>query len=351
MDRRRFIAGLGAAGFLSGAGIPRNAMNFVTGAQYLTGHGTKTVEGGLILSKAADDFYMKAYGGATFLDAADAGVQNSGRGKTALLFKYLEKALGHAYDPDEQGTGDCVGQASGLGADILTATQIFGLGKKQAWKAKTDRSTIYAGSRYEIGYLQEDNSRILMGEGSHPAYACEFMKKYGLLYRLVYGEYDLREYSARRSTVWGSTGVPDTLEPLAKRHTIAMYRKITSWENYRDAVVNGWPVIIGSTFGFQPNCRFCNRGGRDADGFLKPCGIWNHCMLGSAVDDSHRRPGGCIQNSWGPNWVGGPKRHGQPDGSFWVDAEVIDDMVKQGMSYAISNFSGFVEQSLDYQLF
>ena len=75
-----------------------------------------------------------------------------------------------------------------------------------------------------------------------------------------------------------------------------------------------------------------------------------HCMAGIAVDDTER-PGVLMQNSWGPSWVGGDKRHEQPDGSFWVAAKDIDYMASQGDSYALSSFMGFPVQRLDYDLF
>ena len=73
-------------------------------------------------------------------------------------------------------------------------------------------------------------------------------------------------------------------------------------------------------------------------------------MSGIASDDT-TRPGILIQNSWGPTWVKGPTRHGQPAGSFWVDAHVIDKMCSQGDSFAISNFLGFPAQEINYDLF
>tara|TARA_R110000868_G_scaffold228799_2_gene481762 strand:- start:833 stop:1066 length:234 start_codon:yes stop_codon:yes gene_type:complete len=65
-------------------------------------------------------------------------------------------------------------------------------------------------------------------------------------------------------------------------------------------------------------------------------------MIFIGVDDAHRRPGLCCMNSWGPNWISGPKRHNQPDGSGWVDAETCDRMLRvQPDSYAVSGFVGF----------
>lgn len=50
------------------------------------------------------------------------------------------------------------------------------------------------------------------------------------------------------------------------------------------------------------------------------------------------------------NWIRGPKRLDQPEGSFWVDAKVADRMLRQRDSYAISNFPGYLRQPLDNML-
>ena len=145
--------------------------------------------------------------------------------------------------------------------------------------------------------------------------------------------------------------MPDELESIAKEHPIQSYGLVRSYKEVRDAICNGYPVIFCSGYGFNPECRKCNPGGRDRMGFLKRCGTWYHAMVGCAVDDNPSRPGVCILNSWGREWVRGPKRLQQPDGSFWVDADDIDGMCAEGDSHAISGFIGFPIQHLDYSLF
>jgi hypothetical protein len=59
-----------------------------------------------------------------------------------------------------------------------------------------------------------------------------------------------------------------------------------------------------------------------------------------------------IQNSWGPSWISGPKKHEQPDGSFWCDAEVLErNILSARDSFAFSNFEGFPPQKLSLELF
>ena len=74
-------------------------------------------------------------------------------------------------------------------------------------------------------------------------------------------------------------------------------------------------------------------------------------MLFVSVDDAFGRPGLLCWNSWGEDGISGPTRHNQPLGSFWVDAEVADAMLRQDDSYALSGYEGFKTQDLDYRLF
>ncbi len=306
------------------------------------------IAGGWVYDQPAIKKFVSSMARPYFGQQTDV-VPGSGRGKTVLLHKYLLRALSN-WVTHNQGIGDCVSHAYGLGCDILAAHQIFGLKRAEKFIAEASTEVIYAGSRYEIGYKTHGNSRILQGDGSIGAYAAEYLKTYGVLPRGKHGKYDLTTYNASRAREWGHNGIPDELEPTAKLHPVRSYALVRSYEETRDAIANGYPVIFCSNFGFNPECRQHNPGGRDDMGFLRRCGEWWHAMCGIGVDDT-KRPGVLIQNSWGPNWVGGPKRLEQPDGSFWVDAETIDGMCAMGDTYALSQFLGFPAQRLDYILF
>src|SRR5690606_2339105 len=105
---------------------------------------------------------------------------------------------------------------------------------------------------------------------------------------------------------------------------------------------NGYPVVIGSNFGFK---------GQDRDGgYLRPRGSWAHAMVFTGFDDESSRKGALCENSWGANWVKGEKLHDQPDGSFWVDADVVEDMCRRGEGIALSGHNGFPVQNVPYVL-
>jgi hypothetical protein len=73
-------------------------------------------------------------------------------------------------------------------------------------------------------------------------------------------------------------------------------------------------------------------------------------MLFCAVDDEYKRPGLLTVNSWDKTWVTGPRRHDQPEGSFWTDADDVDIMLREGDSFAISGYLGYPAQELEYML-
>lgn len=288
-----------------------------------------------------------------FFKGAARQLAGSGQGKRALLWKYMEGVTKSPLIPHDQSIGDCVAEGWGLGIDILDCVQIaHGRG---SWKGKTATEVIYAGSRIEIG-----NGKI-KGDGSHGSWAGKWCRDYGVLLRQPYlnGKYDFTTYSGAKARKWGHIctkctawggGVPDELEPLCKEHPVKTITLITSWEQARDAIYNGYPVVICSDVGFETT--------RDKDGFLPKHhlypnikGKWFHCMLLAGMDDTISRPGGLIINSWGTNWIDGPTRLDQPGGSFWADADIIDLMLKQNDSFALSKYIGYPKQNLDYKLY
>lgn len=262
----------------------------------------------------------------------------SGAGKVVLLHKCMEKVLGHI-PVHEQTIGDCVSHGWGSAVDVLACVEIDQKNESEEFRFEVATEPIYAGSRVEIG-----GGRV-NGDGSLGGWAAKFVERYGILHRTTYDRYDLRTYSGDKARKWGqrSHGVPDILEPIARQHPVRTVSLVTSYVEARDAIANGYPIPVCSNQGFTST--------RDNDGFAKPEDNWAHCMLFLAVDDAHYRPGLLCLNSWGPHWISGPKRHGQPDGSFWVDADTVDSMLRGGDSFAVSNYVGFPAQKINYNLY
>lgn len=291
------------------------------------------------LSPKSDDFNQLNL---NLLHEIPASWQNKGSGKTRLLYLDYTVVHGHAYEPrDQQNAPSCVGQAAAAAVDILAASEINLLGHpERAPPGRVAASVIYGLSRQEIGGLGP-----MAGGGSHCLWACQALQQYGSVIHRNYGliGYDLSYPSPSMCVRFGAKGVPSSLEDIAKLHPVFEFIKIDSYEELRDAVYSGCPVIIGSDVGFG------NKSGltRDRDGFLNPPrrrwypSKWYHAMVVVGVADTGRK-GGLILNSWGSTWISGPKRFGtEPEGSFWADASIIEKMVSQGDSYAIRRFKGW----------
>jgi hypothetical protein len=268
-----------------------------------------------------------------------------GEGQTRLLYKDYEQVHNQAYLPRNQGRApSCVGQAVAAAVDFLAAVEIRGGEPERRPPAPAAAGVIYGLSRIEIGGL--DNTA--MG-GSHNLWGVQAITQYGVVARLDYAllGYDLRQPDPTRAVMFGANGVPTGLEMIAKLHPVKDYVSIDSYQECRDAIYMGCPVVVGSSQGFGDG-----KLTRDKDGFLVPPrrrfwpSVWNHSMVIIGVCDEGRK--GClILNSWGSTWVNGPERFGdEPAGSFWVDWEVIDLMVKQGDSFAIRGFRGYPEYKL-----
>lgn len=263
---------------------------------------------------------------------------DSGKGKIVILTDALAKLNGGVFPLNTQTIGSCVGDAYSKGVEVLTAVEVMVKKEPEQWPgALVAVEWIYGASRVIQG-----KGSLGPGDGSIGAWAQAAVKENGTLLRKVYGKYDLTQYSGQRIKSWGGRDFPHELESIADEHPVQTTALVTTYEEARDSIVNGYPVIICSNRGFNSV--------RDSKGFLRPQGTWNHAMLLAGIDDYDARPGGLIVNSWGPSWVSGPTRHNQPEGSFWADADVIDKMLRQKDSYSLSSFKGYPSQEINHNL-
>ena len=249
-----------------------------------------------------------------------------GEGKLACLWKPYQEVTGREWLAHDQAGSDCVAQATGGGMDLLTCKQIA-IGKKEKWITKSSTDAIYSGGRNLIGNI---NGGGMVGE-----WAVKYLQDYGNLLRKKYPPYNLQPSTADTLDHWDRVGLPKSLLAIAKQHPLISYTPVRSYNEFRDAITAGYPVLFCAALGGK-DAR------RDKDGFIQPRGTWHHGWLGAGVDDNDIRPGACLINSHSTNYGSGPKRHGQPDGSVWVDAKYIDYHCKRYQdSYALSGYHGF----------
>lgn len=336
-DALKLMAGT-TTGLIVGSGLPA----FAAGTPF-DSHTNNPLFAGWIDDPKARRQFIKTHQ-YPFLGQLSDKIEGTGKGRKVLLWKLFEQVTGRPLVPHRQAIGDCTAHAFGLGVDVLTAVRILMRGKSEKWVTKSATEIIYAGARVEVG------GGILKGDGSPCVWAAEFIRAWGVLLRQSYlnGAYDFTTYSGSLARTLGRSdrGVPNELEPLCKLHPVKTCTLVKSWKECQDAVANGYPVIMGSNIGFNTT--------RDRDGFLRRSRRpWYHAMVIIGVDDEYRRPGALVQNSWGGDtWVRGPKRHEQPDGSFWCDAATINAAMRQGDSIALSGYVGYPRQDIpDYILF
>jgi len=253
-------------------------------------------------------------------------------GKTRLLYHDYIDVYGTNYIPRAQGgSSSCVGQSTACCVDLLGAIETKAGLRNLPPPPRSSASWIYGLSR-EVGGIEN------RGRGSYARLAVRSLEEVGFLYEEDYFMlgHDLRGDDSARDKEFRK-GVPPELLPLAY-HTIAGYYKLESYEQVRDAICAGMPVVCGSSVGFGRTSDIIYR---DSDGFLAQPRFkfrgryWAHAMAFIGVCDQGRR-GVLCQNSWGAYWVDGPQRFGdEPLGSFWIDEAIINKMVYHGDCFAI----------------
>lgn len=266
-------------------------------------------------------------------------IKGSGAGKVVILSDYVKKLVGQ-YIGQIQAIGDCVSFGAAHAVDHTYCTEIVVKGDLEEWVALTSTEDIYGGSRIYIG-----NGQLGYGDGSIGAWAAKYVNQYGTLIRIKYNNDDLSKYSGDRARRWGNpgAGTPKYLLDISRQHKINTVSLVQTYEEVRDAIANGYAVTIASNQGFAST--------RDKDGFLSPRGSWPHQMCLIGVDDQFSRKGVLCLNSWPYSWVSGPTRYNMPPGSFWIDANVLEDrMLSQGDSWAFSDRTGFPAKKLNWRI-
>lgn len=267
-----------------------------------------------------------------------SSIKGSGKGKKMLLHEIVKNVAGY-FPVRRQEDSDCVSMGLAGAVDIIKCVDIHINKDFEMWVAETSTEDIYCGSRNIIG-----KGRLGNGGGSLGVWAAEYVNKYGALARGKYGSIDLSKYDVSKVRSWARPGfvLPDDILNAAKQHPVLTISQVNSYEEVRDLIVNGYAVTIACNQGFSSK--------RDSEGFARPEGSWAHQQYICAVDDEYKRPGGLVMNSWGA-WNSGPKRHNQPDGSYWVDAEELERRVlKTGDCWAISGYEGFKPQKLNTRI-
>lgn len=263
--------------------------------------------------------------------AAAYDLYGSGKGKLSLPFQNLLK-----FDPgfgpaERQTTGDCVSHSTRNAVDITRSCEIIG-GQREDFVTRGATEGIYG-------------SRGHGGQGMSCSVAARFVSQNGgILLRQKYGDIDLSTYDSSTGTRWGSRGIPDEIIQAAKKHQVKTISLVNTVEQARDAIANGYAISVCSGAGFSSR--------RDQYGIASRSGGWSHAMAWIACDDTHEIYNETlflVQNSWGV-WNSGPKRHDQPDGSFWIRERDAAGMLSGNGSFAFSDVDGFPPRKVQWTL-
>lgn len=259
-------------------------------------------------------------------------------GARLVLWDYTKKVVGKHLPCFRQEEGDCVSEGMANAVNYLSCMEIIRLGQKERFRSAY-QPYIYGISRVQIGKKQLDFD--LNESGSLGIWACEGVKQYGIL---AVDVPNVPPYSGEVAKDWGFHGPPAEFIPIGQRHLVQTTSRVVHYEQVRDAILNGYPITVASSQGFKM------RGVVDRGKLWgQPSGTWQHQMVFIGVDDDSSRPGCYCLNSWGATAHGDPPDDAPP-GGFWVDAHIVEKMVSQGDSHAISQFDGFPEQKLDFML-
>jgi hypothetical protein len=269
-----------------------------------------------------------------------------------LLYRPLREAHQRKYGKPwivvRQTIGDCVSHGWAHAISILLAISYV----------NGDASDFdMVASEAQYGLMRVEGSGSNYGprdDGASGVGAARSVTKFGVLFRLDYrgqaaDEADLRIYSGSKARDWGYYGCggksdQGRLDAIARKHPVKRVALTTTFTEAAAAIENGYPV---------PVCYLCSTssGPRDRDGYYDPRGrAGGHCtcFIGVRYDERGDPIALLMLNSWGPDWLSGPKfPDDQPDGSCWIHKSACESMLAGYRdSYAVSNLEGFFARKL-----
>ncbi len=248
--------------------------------------------------------------------------------KDTWLWVWEDALFGKTLPAFLQTRGTCVSQAIARAIQDQIGLNIVMRVKPEEWKAGVATEPIYGGSRIEVG-----RGQLGRGEGSVGAWGWEWVKKWGVLFRLNYGPgLDLTMPNDEVAVKWGtqSSGVPTELETIARERPVDIITPISNVEELAVSITNSYGAAVGSQQGFT--------GRRDTNGFDRPSGTWSHEMYFRGVlNVKGNRHAIAVQQSWGNQPVGPDivtletgEQVKLPQGVFLIDFSVADSMIKRG---------------------
>lgn len=240
--------------------------------------------------------------------------KSAGKGKTYVLYRKHD-----VREMSQDQTASCVGCAASKALELMHGERF-----SPEWLYGMSRKHFFA--------------HISPKQGSYCGWAAQVIKDIGAVPSERYAAlgYDLRVFSPKRANIW-ARGPPDSLDQIAEPYK-STFVKIETWDQLRDSISQGVPVIVGSRVGFG---RKSGRK-RSKSGMLysRWWSKWNHAMVFCGVSDGKSKRA-LLLNSWGDHWIKGPKWLGdEPNGSFWITKKDAQKMLNHDDAWAILPIEG-----------
>lgn len=297
---------------------------------------------GWVQDKEATTRFLSKLSNPNFKTAAPH-LKGTGDGKDVFYWETEEKVLGRQLPVWNQGSlGSCVSHGTGRAVQDLLLIQVA-LGNEEWPGNEVAREPIYGGSRVEVGGQQGSYS-----DGSTGSWAAEWISKWGIV---LYGSDGLSgTYDIARCREWGAQGVPPNYETLAKKHPVKTVTQITTANDARDALANGYPINICGTVSrtMQRNSKgFCPQTGNNWPHSQELCGV---CVTADGT------PAFVYRNSWG-DYLGSSNNQvtlqsGRtvtlPPGCYLSDFRSVESDLRQGDTYAHSHAAGWPAQTISW---
>lgn len=260
------------------------------------------------------------------------GVAQDNTKKMALLWDAVRIVNDGKHLPTfRQEIGDCVGAGAKQAMDYLQCVEMVRTGESEF-------KPVYSPYHYACGRMAPDlgAGKIRGPDGSVGSWQAEALVRYGVLPADLPG---LEPYSGAVIRKWATRMPSREWIDAGRKHLVQSAAQVKTPEEVRDAIVNGYPVTIASDVGFmmQPPAK---------DGRLVNSrrGSWAHQMCVIGYDGATgQEPYWYILNSWGADAHGKPPDE-SPPGGFWVRKADMAAIVRQGDSFALSQFQGFPVQ-------
>lgn len=254
--------------------------------------------------------------------------------RPVLLWDFAKIVNGGKHLPHlKQETGDCTSFGAANAIRYLMCYEMVRKGLIS--KPNTPFPPfLYGYSRVQIGKGQLGRSA-----GSLGSWVARAASEGGVL---SFEDPGVPRYSGGLADQWGIRGPPDQFLSVAAKSLIKTTALVDNKEDASLALLNGYPITVASSRGFRMQGTVKN-----GKLFGVPSGTWMHQMafLGYDPDDDSFY----CQNSWEED-MHGDEPDGAPPGGFWVDGRVADGMLRQGDSFAWSQFDGFPSQDPNFRV-